>query len=101
MGPYDHRGLGLSGDLADLDAHVQGVGLTETGSKGTNLQAPLKTLSNEDCEAWMTHNSTSSSILRNLIQKHLPSGLSELMMCTRGVPFVDEFGDISFTVSKH
>lgn len=71
-------------DIIGKTATVQGYGTTETGSVGTLLEANLTIISNDRCEDIIHHNVTKSDLFKGQLNKGLPKGLNNQLLCGRG-----------------
>ena len=84
--------------LANLKAQAFGVGKTENDNAGTLLETTVVTLSNEECQKWIRYNETNDAIFKSNIKRHLPSGMTDEILCTRGI--YNEEKQV-FSVSKY
>ena len=88
--------LGYSFDIANLEALSQGVGKTEYDTHGDLLEAKIVTMSNQECEEWISYNRTKSLLFKASVKQQLPNGMSNDLLCTKGI-YYEEY-DI-FSVS--
>ena len=49
------------------------------------LYNSVKTISNDECTAWMNHNMSKSGFNQQAIQRVLPDGVNENILCTIGI----------------
>ena len=93
-------------NISGKNATIQGFGITETGEQRItedgriqNLENTVITMSNEECCQWIKNNASSFDAEGEIAE--LPQGLSRYILCTRGFPSFDKYGNIKgFTVSK-
>ena len=62
------------------------------------LHNSVKTISNEECTAWMNHNMSKSGFNQQAIQRVLPDGVNENILCTIGI-YNEERGVFSVSSS--
>lgn len=65
-------------------AKVLGRGLTETGERGTLLEAEVKIIDNKKCTEILNNNATDNSLVRRKIDRALPHGLNYGQLCAVG-----------------
>eukprot|EP00092_Neocalanus_flemingeri_P037709 GFUD01041055.1.p1 GENE.GFUD01041055.1~~GFUD01041055.1.p1 ORF type:complete len:698 (+),score=145.05 GFUD01041055.1:85-2178(+) len=74
------QGMEKEGKLAT----IQGYGLTETGERGTLLEANVTIISNAQCKEQLDFNTTNNKVARKQIDQALPQGLNYGLLCAQG-----------------
>jgi len=83
-------------DIANLPAKVQGLGNIDSALQLSEVT--VKTMSNDNCEEWMRHNSSNSGQFRNYLLNNLGQyiPIADDILCTRGNP-IENNGEITYT----
>merc|ERR1711915_445270 len=85
-------------ELTEKTGTVQGYGLTETGKRGTLLEANVTIISNEKCQRILIDNAKESISVsaQNQINQALPYGLNYGLLCADGKKVKNQCGDDVF-----
>jgi len=85
-------------ELTEKTGTVQGYGLTETGKRGTLLEANVTIISNEKCQRTLIDNAKESISVsaQKQINQALPYGLNYGLLCADGKKVKNQCGDDVF-----
>ena len=80
-------------------AFAQGFGETEDGTLPDEvLEAEVMIISNSKCEKWTNFNKTQSNEIEAAINRNLPQGITDDILCTIGI-LDEETGVYSVSIS--